>query len=252
MPDGGAGGMPSRKGWHMFSAALGLIIFLGGILAVSAWNHIRPQPQRKRFEPFPSKEPRFRDRIPEGYLTVTLWVMILALLGIGAKAWDLGTGDDPSRATPFIAAFAVGVAIFSLFSSFVSAINSASSLDQARLSSTAQMACYLTIENDALHLRFENTSSSASAYDVKASVGDEDTSQYTDPTRPYLGKGTPIFETPVFPSSRVFDIELSRISNEDVKRGLNITIHIEWTAFHDRAHASSFTLKSPVSFKKPT
>jgi len=228
------------------------IVYGGGTLAVAAWNHIRYKHTRQRYEPFTSSERRFRDRLPDGYLTVFLWTSLLGLYFLAQKAWTAANGQNPASATPLVAMLAVGIAIFSLGVSFLSGITSLKNLTHARISSAAQMICYMNEAEGEFVIRFENASSSAAAYDVKAVVGDEDPTTYRDKTKRFLGNDVVLLDAPAFPPNRFYDFKVPNITKADFDRGLNIQVKIEWTSFHDQPFASSFELTSPVSFRKIT
>jgi len=228
------------------------VVFGGGTLAVAAWNHIRYKHTRQRYEPFTASERRFRDRLPDGYLTVFLWISLLGLYYLAQKAWTAANGPNPASATPLVAMLAVAIAIFGLAVSFLGGLTSFKSLAHARINSAAQVICYMTEADGEIVIRFENVSSSVAAYDVKAVVGTEDPTTYQDKTKRFLGNDVVLLEAPAFPPGRFHDFNVPNITKADFDRGLNIQVKIEWTAFHDQAFASSFELTSPMSFRKIT
>lgn len=220
------------------------------ILGVAAWNHIRYEHKRQRFEPFTDSERRFRDRISEGYLTVCFWAALFGSIYLTQTAWVAARGPNPITAMPYIALLAAGIAVFSLAVTSLNFFISMKTAHQMRIGSSAQMISYMTHSGDQLAIRIENASSSAAAYDVKAFVFNEDATGYSDKKKRFLGSGVVLLEAPSFPPSRSCDIAIPGLTQDDVEKGVNMEIRIEWTAFHDQSFASSFDLKTPISFQK--
>jgi hypothetical protein len=228
----------------MFLIGLGCCAVM--VIGIATWNHFRYKHKRKRYEPFVDSNHRFRDRISEGYLTVFLWLTLLALIYLTKASWVAAFGPNPISAMPLIAILAAGIGFFNLFTAAVNMTFSGNAYRQARLNGSAQMICYMTNSEGQTVIRFENASSSGAAYGVKAFVANEDQSA----TKRFIEKDIMLLEAPSFPPGRFQDYVIPSLEQDDVDRGVKFEVRIEWTAFHDQSLAGSFLLKTPLSLRK--
>lgn len=234
----------------MMELLIGLACVTALVLGVAAWNHIRYQHKRQRFEPFIQSEQRFRDRIPEGYLTVAFWAALLIAIFLIQTAWTAARGPNPTSAMPYITMLAAGIAVFGLAVTSLNFIISMKALHQTRINSSAQLICYMAKAGDNLVIRFENASSSSAAFDVKAFVANEDPANYLDKKKRFLGNEVVLLEAPSFPPGSLFDVIIPGMANGDIQRGVSIEVGVEWNSFHDQPFGSSFKLNTPLAFTK--
>lgn len=187
------------------------------VLGVAAWNHIRYKHKRERFEPFIESERRFRDRIPEGYLTVFFWAALLIAIYLIQRAWIAAQGSNPNLAMPYIDMLAAGIAVFGLSVTFLNSFISLKAAYQGRITSSAQLISYMTHADGKIVIRIENASSSAEAYDVRAFVFNEDPAGYSNKKKRFLGNAVALLDAPSFPPGRSYDIVIPEITQEDIE-----------------------------------
>ena len=237
----------------MFAALIGISVPLLVIgmptFVLAIYRYINQKQSRERYESFEQAPRSFRSHLSDSYGIVILCGILCAVYYVGINAWNLAHGKNPTNATPYIAIIAVAIAAFSLFTSMMSAFSSLASLRQTRVTSSGQVICYMMETDEGLAIRFENASTSSAAYDVKAVVDHENTCNYIEPTRPFLGKGTTIINEPVFPPSCILDFDLSRAKEHHDKHDFDLIIQIEWTSFHGQRLGGAFRIEKARRFR---